>query len=179
MNRIHVITLVALVSLLGAGAALAETDTATQTVTLTVNEVAEIAVTGNVAMTLDNPATPGNDPADQSDSLTRIQYTSVVTGAQTRKITAEITDGAIPGGTHLELGASGETANEGSPLADFDLTVGAAHDLVSSIGSVATGSGASDGLVLDYVWEVDSVIDLDTADSDVLTVTFTLTDDAA
>ena len=178
MHRNVKLSLLALLaSFLVAGAGIAESATTTQTVTLTINEVAEVAVTGNVSMTIDNPGTPGDDPADEMDSSTRIQYTSVVEDTDTRVVTAAITDGLVPSGTHLELNASGETAGEGSPVPILNLDA-TPKNLITGIGSVATGSAGTEGLLLDYVWVVDSVPDLDPLESDLLTVTFTLADAA-
>jgi len=51
------------------GAAIAATSTAQSTVTITFSEVAAIAVSGNPStLTIVSPTTPGNLPADQSDS---------------------------------------------------------------------------------------------------------------
>ena len=91
-----------------------------------------------------------------------------------RKITAKLGVGdAAPAGTSLKLTASGLAANEGTAAAQITLST-TDQDLITAIGSVNTGSAATDGPTMDYVWSIDDVTQLDFGNDTSVTVTFTL-----
>jgi hypothetical protein len=158
----------------------AAADTATQTFDLTVSEICLIDVTGNPAsLTIVAPTTGGETPANPADSSTYAQYTSTVASGLTRKITANWggTDSA-PAGTSLKLLAtpSGGT-NEGSSAGQITVSSTAA-DVVTAIGSCATGTGATDGARLKYTLSVDTMTSLVANETENVTMTLTLTDAA-
>ena len=103
----------------------------------------------------------GNMPVFSSDDSTYAQYTSTVSGAATRKITVQITDGEVPTGCRLKLDASGieDVAGEGVPV-DGGVTIppasGEAVTIINGIKSCATGTGATDGAKLTYSLEIDN-----------------------
>ncbi len=156
----------------------AASDTATQSVTMTVSEIAVLDVTANPGtLTIAAPGTGGETPADPSDNSTYAQYTSTVGAGQSRAITAEIGGGdSTPAGTTLTLGAapSGNT-NEGSTAGTVTLS-STAQNVVTGVGSCATGTGATDGAQLTYTLVIGTMTDLVAGASETATVTLTLTD---
>ena len=93
VNPMKTLTKILLLAAFVAGLAtlaIATTDTATSTVTITFSEISELAVSGNPGiLTIVAPATPGNLPGDQSNALTTMAWTSNVASG-TRKITGSI-----------------------------------------------------------------------------------------
>lgn len=157
------------------GMAMALDDTTTQTMDLNVNEIAVLDDTGDPgALTIVAPATGGQTPADVTDNSTYAQYTSVITTGQTRKLTAQISV-AAPAGTQLTLEASGLSGTEGSAVAKATLGTVSAVDIVTGIGSCATGIGATDGAQLTYGLEVTDVTALVVTSGTAPVVTLTLT----
>lgn len=181
MHRIieRTASLLALLTLALAGSALyAATDTATQSVTMTVNEIAVIDVTGNPGtLTILAPGTGGATPANATDNSTYAQYTSVVASALTRKITANFGGSdATPAGTSLKLTVA-PSGGEGTSAGQKTLT-STAQDVVTAIGSAATGTGGTSGAQLTYELSVDTFASLVAGESKTVTVTLTMTDDA-
>ena len=87
---IKILMLVALVAGL-ATLAIATTDTATSTVTITFNEISQLAVSGPPGtLTIVAPVVAGALPADQTDATTTMAWTSNVDNGKTRKITGNI-----------------------------------------------------------------------------------------
>jgi hypothetical protein len=153
-------------------------DTATQTVQLNVDDICVIDVTGDpAALTIAAPAVGGQTPADATDNSTYAQYTSVVCGATARALTANWGAGdAAPSGCSLDLEVTSLTAGCGSAVVGGITCSGTAQNIVGSIGSCATGTGAADGAQLSYTLTVDDVTQLDSCDDQTVTITLTLTD---
>ena len=176
-NQRNTFFTVALLGLVAAGA-WGATDTATQSVTMTVNEIAVIDVTGNPGtLTIVAPGTGGTTPANPTDNSTYAQYTSTRAGALTRTITAEI--GALdvtPAGTSLKLTAA-PAGGQGTSAGQKTLS-STAQSVVTGIASVATGTGATSGAQLTYELSLDTMGSLVAAESKTVTVTLTLTEDA-
>ena len=175
MHRIAVFFIVFLVGLVGPVLA---ADTATQSVQLNVDEVCVIDVTGDpAALTITAPALGGQTPAGVSDNSTYAQYTSVVCGAAARSLTANWGGAdAAPSGCSLSLEVTGLTAGCGSPVVGGITVSSVAQNIVGSIGSCATGTGATDGAQLTYTLSVSDHTQLDSCDDQAVTVTLTLTD---
>lgn len=161
------------------GVALAATDNTTQSVTMTVNEIAVIDVTGNPAtLTVTAPVAGGDVPQNATDNSTYAQYTSTVASGLTRSITAaRDSSGTAPAGCSLKVVASGISGNEGSAAAQITITT-SAQDIITGIGSCNTGTNATDGAQLTYTLSVDTVTSLVAAESKTATITLTLADDA-
>ena len=159
------------------GTLLAQT-TANHTLTLSVASIARIGVTAGVTLTVDDPGTAGDDPTSDSDNTGRLRYTSTVPSGQSRRITAEwgATD-AAPAGTQLTLTATPGGGKLGSSAGEKVIS-SSAEDIITGVGSCATGSGAGNGAVLDYTLEVTDVGSLIAGDSEDVIVTFTITDAA-
>ena len=154
--------------------------TATQTVTMQVNAICVLAVTGNPStLTVTAPATGGQAPSNGSNTSTYAQYTSTVASGTTRKITAKWESGdAAPAGCALKLTAtpSGGT-NQGTSAGQITVT-STAQDVVTTIRSCVTGTGGSDGAQLSYSLEVSDATALVASESKSATVSLTLTDAA-
>jgi hypothetical protein len=163
--------------LVGLAAAAATT---TQTVTMQVNAICVLAVTGNPStLTVSAPASGGQTPSNPTTSSTYAQYTSTVASATTRKITAKWEAGdAAPAGCSLHLTAtpSGGT-NQGTSAGQITMS-STAQDVVTTIRSCATGTGGSSGAQLSYELSVDTATSLVAGESKSATVTLTLTDAA-
>lgn len=163
---------------IGCAAVVQAANTDAHTVTITVNEIAELNVTtSNVALDVTAPTAAGGSPQGDSDATSYLQYTSTVVSGATRTITAQITSGTVPSGLTLnaEATASGAT-NAGSAVSGGVDLSSTAQTIVSGIGSCATGTGATDGANLTYTLSVDTPSSL-VIGSTTLTVTYTLTDD--
>jgi hypothetical protein len=175
--RVFFILLFAVACLILVGAVLAA-DTATQTVQLNVDEICVIDVTGDpAALTIAAPAVGGQTPADATDNSTYAQYTSVVCGTAARALTANWAAGdAAPSGCELSLEVTSLTAGCGSAVVGGITVSGTAQNIVGSIGSCATGTGASDGAQLTYTLSVTDNSQLDSCDDQTVTITLTLTD---
>lgn len=163
------IQIVALVAgLFAGGMATAATDTATQTMSLGVQEVAVVTASGNPGDLLLAGAADGTY-APVVENTTTLSYASTVATTNVRKITAAMTTGAAPAGTKLVLVASpaaGQgTASTGVTFVNA-LDTG---DLITGIGSVnASGVG------LEYTLSVTDYSALTVA-TGAVEITFTLT----
>ena len=172
-QKIKTTLFVLLVIGLVASAGHAATASDTQVVTLNIDEVAELTAGAGFTLTIVGSGTPGAAPANPTNSATNLQYTSIV-DIGTRKISAKLGTGdAAPAGTSLKLTASGLAASEGTAAVQITLST-TAQDLITLIGSVNTGSAATDGPAMDYVWSIDDVTLLDFGNDTSVTVTFTL-----
>lgn len=172
--------------LLGVGCALAlaafveGAATTTQTITMQVNSICVLAVTGNPStLIVSAPASGGQTPSNPSSNTTYAQYTSTVPASQTRLLTAAWgSSDAAPAGCSLKLSAtpSGGT-NQGSTAGQVTLS-STAQSIVTAIKSCATGTAATNGAQLTYTLSVDTLTSLVAGDSKTATVTLTLTDAA-
>lgn len=153
-------------------------DTATQTVQMNVNDICVIDVTGNPgALTIAAPTTGGQTPPDDSDNTTYAQYTSVVSGATARTVTAAWGGSdAAPAGCSLALEVTVLTAGCGSRAVGGITVSSTPQNIITAIGSCATGTAGTDGGQLTYTLGVDDVTLLDASDDQSVTVTLTLTD---
>jgi hypothetical protein len=176
MKTVYIL-FVAVLCLIVAGAVMGA-DTATQTVQLNVDDICLIDVTGDpAALTIGAPGVGGQTPPDATDNSTYAQYTSVVCGAAVRSLTAQWGAGdAAPSGTELSLEVTALTAGCGSAVGGGVTMNGTAQPIVTTIGSCATGTGATDGAQLTYTLSVTDDTQLDSCDDQTVTITLTLTD---
>lgn len=187
MKKLLVLFCVAALVAQGAGTALALTDTATHDITITVDEVAMLALDDNSALsfTVSAPAVAG-DPfvvTEPGDVTKYLQFTSIVTATTTRKITAQLGT-ALPAGIFINVAATdaaGGCGTLGTAVASTALSTTDA-DVVAGIGSGYTGSAAdSDGVQLVYSISAINCGDAGTVFENpgtTVTVTYTLTEDA-
>ena len=136
----------------------AQSNTATQNVSINVAEIAVIAVSGNISMTI-NAATAGQAP----DAATASSSYNVTTNGTDKKITAEL-DQKMPKG--LTLNAT-MAAPEGAESEGKQALSDKAVNLVTGITQVR-----GTGLSLNY--EAVATVDAD-PDSYTRTVTYTIT----
>jgi len=172
--------LMGVVSALGIVGFISAATTVNQTVTMQVNAICVLAVTGNPStLTVSAPASGGQTPTNPSSSATYAQYTSTVPASQSRKLTAAWgASDAAPAGCSLKLSAtpSGGT-NQGATAGQITLSA-TAQDIVTTIKSCATGTSASNGAQLTYTLSVDTLTSLVASESKTATITLTLTDAA-
>lgn len=140
------------------GASYAQSNVATQQVSINVAEIAVIAVQGNISMTI-NAATAGQAP----DAATASGTYAVTTNGTQKKITAEL-DSNMPSG--LTLSAT-MAAPSGASSAGKKALSSSAVDLVTNVTKVR-GSGLS----LNY--EAVATVEADVANT-TRTVTYTIT----
>ena len=172
--------LVGVVSALGIAGFVFGVSTANQTVTMQVNAICLVAVTGNPStLSVSAPAAGGQTPVSGSSTATYAQYTSTVASGTNRKITAAWGGSdAAPAGCALKLTAtpSGGT-NQGTSAGQITMS-STAQDAVTTIGSCVTGTGGSNGAQLSYSLEVSDATALVAGESKSATITLTLTDAA-
>ena len=158
-------------------------DTLTQDVSVNVNNVAQMAITGLgiPAFIVGTANTPGGSPSVIKDPYDRyLQYTSIVPNGETRAIQAQLTNAAPTGmGIRLSTNATNGTGAVGvaqytSPGASAALLSTTPVDMVTGIGTGYTGDGATDGLLLNYEFLMTSDLDQIKSGSYVMEVTFTL-----
>jgi len=179
------LSLIALSSLLlmPGGVVAQVSDTATHDVTITVSEIAELRILGDAAPSFTinetGPITAGAAPAISDDTGDRyLQYTSVVSGVQTRKITAGLSANA-PAGLTLNLKpaesvAAGNQGSTGSRASETIALTTTAADVITTIGSGYTGTGELNGWKFNYELLIADVA-LVRAVNPTITVTYTLT----
>ncbi|MBN2440215.1 MAG: hypothetical protein JXJ04_02685 [Spirochaetales bacterium] len=159
----------------------AASDTATHDVTMNVNEVVLIDVnnTGTLTLNTTAPANGGEDVTGETDSTSKLlQYTSLVGAGTTRNISVSWSgdlDGACPAGTHLEAEAITVPGGCGSAVGGGVTVSAVDQNIITTIGSCATGTGAS-GAQMEYRFVVDTVSSLVVGDTTSVRLVFTLTD---
>ena len=155
------------------------TDTATHDVTMQVLEIVLIDLnnTSSITLTTNAPALGGETPLGDTDTTKLLQYTSLVASGTTRNITVNWggTD-AAPAGTSLKVEATSIPAGCGTAAAQVTIS-DVATNLVTAIGSCATGTGAN-GTQLTYTFSLDNINSLEVGDNTTVTLTYTLTDGA-
>ncbi|MBU1013435.1 MAG: hypothetical protein KKG99_10550 [Bacteroidetes bacterium] len=153
-------------------------------ITMGLPEVALLATTsGGVNLTLSAATVAGEAVQSSiSDSSAYVQFSSVISDAAPRTLSAKFT-GTLPGGTTLTARVLNPNANAvgtvGTPVAtDVTLTTSDAT-LVSNIGSCYSGTAADDGYRMKYTWGLDNpsanYADIRATASASLIVTLTLT----
>lgn len=169
--------LTVIVAVLSAVGLASAQSTANQTVTMQVNAIGVLRVTGNpAALVVSAPASGGLVPDNPQNNSTYAQYTSTVPSGQTRRLTAHwgASDEA-PAGCSLKLTATTPGGNQGSSAGQITLSA-TAQNVVTGIRSCATGQGPTSGAQLTYVLSVDDVELLVAGETKTATVTLTLTD---
>lgn len=174
---------------LGAAAA---SDSATHDVTITVTEVAELAIVGaDVSFTVGaaTPQTAGAAPeiVPTNAGAKYLQYTSLVPSGQTRKITVSRSNN-LPAALTLRLqvtlpgdnktGATGSAGAFSAATALTAITGTATQDAVTAIGSGWTGTAGTDGANLTYSLIFTAGDNSFVTSNDPVVVTYTLTTSA-
>lgn len=158
-------------------------DTLNQDVTIAIQDVAQLALVGSGTQTfiLDIALTPGGAPTIAKDINDRyLQFTSITPADETRAIQAQLT---APAPTGLALRLSTSASSGTGAVGTSQHTAGGAGGvvltttpttMVSGIGTGYTGSGATDGLLLDYYLSMTEDFDQVHTGTHNLDVTFTL-----
>jgi hypothetical protein len=136
----------------------ADTNISSTTITLGVPEVALLkANAGVINLTLAHQDAGMSVETSKSDSTARLLISSVVTSSA-RTLSAKISNGSTPAGTHLNLVALPPNANFvgtsgtlGSPIT-LDATD---RPVITGIGSCYSGTGAYDGFPLKFTFALD------------------------
>jgi hypothetical protein len=152
--------------------------TATQTVTMQIAAISVLGTTGNpAALVVSAPAQGGATPANPSSNTTYAQYTSTVAAGVTRRLQANWgASDAAPAGCSLQLTAT-PAVLPGQGTGSGAVTISStATNIVTAIGSCATGTGATNGAQLGYVLLINSMTSLVAGDNHTVTITLTLTD---
>jgi len=167
-----------------------DTNTDAHDVVIGIPEVALLDIESGSGTSINlTPAAPseaGNAISFSSTTNTSLwlNYSSIIgsTTEPTRKVTAAITSGTVPGGMLLKVlaaaDAGGGDGTMGTSAGQLTLS-GTAQDLVTGIGSCYTGNGTSNGHQLTYTLLLNPVAgsyaNLDFDDANTLSVTYTLT----
>jgi len=177
MKALKVLLAGAVLALGLAGLTFAQT-TQNQTVTMQISAISALGVTGNPAtLTVSAPALGGDLPANPSASATYAQYTSTVASGVTRRLQANwgVADAAPAGCSLLLTATPAAQPNQGSGAGQITMS-STATDVVTGIGSCATGRNATNGAQLAYVLSISDMTALVAGDNHTVTITLTLTD---
>jgi hypothetical protein len=161
--------------------AISDDDTATDALTMTVDEIAVLDVSGTLStLTVTAPDGGGEEPIGDTDANTYLQYTSTVESGDERSVSAELTtDEHAPSGCLLQLRATiGSGDGEGTSAGIKTITSTSAQTIITGITSCATGTGLTSGARLTYTLVVDDPTELVANETEIVTVLFTLTDPA-
>lgn len=139
MNKYYAITLGTL--FFSCNASLAATNVATQTVTFSIDPIAEISVSGDPAPLTTTSATAGSNPSDAMETST---FYAVTTNGSSEKVTVAI-DSPMPTGTMLCINATPPTG--ATSMGDVDLST-SNQNLITGISKVAQAN-----LQITYLFE--------------------------
>lgn len=150
-----------------AGVALGASDTATHDVTVTLNEIVELEVTGgNITLTFSAPADPGDLPAAVTDGTTcALDWTSSVS-IGSRAITAALSS-AYTTGIVLKVTVTAPAGTNGSAAPQVTLSA-----VAQNVFTGVTSENCS-GATLTYEASLTQMVDVT---SETKTITYTLTD---
>jgi len=158
----------------------ADTNTATHGVTITMQDIALVALNNTTALTVSiAPTSAGSAPTvgTITNNDKYLRYTSV-TSSTTRRITVQLNAGdVLPAGISIHLQADAPTGGLGilgTGTSDVSIGVGA-QSLITGIRSGWTGIGATSGSKLTYNLGVDPAT-LGETDTTTVTVKFTIAD---
>lgn len=162
-----------IVMLVLASSAFAQTDAHNVTVTLGAFGLIRLSDGSNITITIDqnDVATEGAQPSAETDATQYLQYT--ICAAADQEITAGL-DSDMPVGVTLAavavVGGAAGAGDRGTADAGGNLS-STAIDIVSSIGTCYTGTGATDGANVTYTATTDGTV---APASIVRTVTYTI-----
>lgn len=154
--------MVLVLGIFGASSLVMGANTATQTVTLEVQAIDEISVSGNPGPLVVSTATAGSQPDQVTDTSTTY---SITTNGTNKKITGAI-DTAVPAGVTLQVNLAAPTG--ATSLNDVTLSITAA-DLVTGISQVAESA-------LTVTYKLSATVTAGVIVSTSKTVTFTIAD---
>ncbi|MBI1306514.1 MAG: hypothetical protein GC181_07865 [Bacteroidetes bacterium] len=163
-----------------------------QNVQIDIPEVAimdlEAASGTSIVLNIDAPEDAGDPVSFEHavDSSIWINYSSIRGSANepSRKITAKIISGTVPGGMRLKVSASNDVGQGGGDMGvntGEHILNGNSKNIIRNIRSCYTGDGAGKGHYLKYVLELkpgnNKYRQLDFDDATTLTILYTITDE--
>jgi len=171
MRRIVVLSaMVTAMLLVLCGTGVSLTDTATQTVTITVEEIAVLAASGDPATLTLVPPAGGSLPTPVTNALTSLDWTSNVASGNTRTITAQL-DADFSGTIVLKATLAAPGGTNGATNNQRTLSSGSAELMFTGI----TNENCT-GATITYEASLSAMMAPVTDESH--TVTWTLTEDA-
>lgn len=133
-------------------------NTATTTITLGVTEVALLSVNDGVINIQLNQRDAGMSvETSKSDSTARLLISSVISSSP-RTLTAKISAGSIPAGSHLDLVTLQPNSNFIGTMGSFAAPItldGTDKTFVTDITTCYSGTGATDGYPLRFTYGID------------------------
>ncbi|RPJ03886.1 MAG: hypothetical protein EHM28_14450 [Spirochaetaceae bacterium] len=147
--------------------------TISHAVSMRVNGISIIGLnsTAPVELAVNVPASGGMNAVGSTDSSKRLQYTSILERGMSRRITVNMNSGAqTPSGTGLYLEAIGVPGSCGTAARQVRLS-DEPQNLITDIGSGRTGS---EGVMLQYNFEIDAFESLVIGESQTVAVIFTM-----
>jgi len=137
-----------------------ESNSATATVVLGVSEVSLIKTSAAVInLQLKQQNAGMSVEASASDSTARLLISSVISTSQNRTLSARISMGTVPAGTHIELSALQPNANfagEPGKLMSPTTLDGTDRPIITDIATCYSGTSATDGYMLRFNYALDN-----------------------
>lgn len=137
---------------------------------------------GGINLTFEQPVEAGQPTVTTSatDNSKWLNYTSANSSNNSRKITVQISSGATPAGTVIDLKASAYSGSGagvclGIPGSTIQLT-GNVQDLITNISSCYTGDGERNGHNLTYTFRITDYIAIKTVIGGTMVINYTLID---
>lgn len=134
-------------------------NSASTTVVLGVSEVSLIKTSADIInLQLKQQDAGMAVESSASDSTARLLISSVISTAQNRILSAKITAGTVPTGTHLELSALQPNANfagEAGKLMPPTTLDGTDRPIITDIATCYSGTSATDGYMLKFNYALD------------------------
>lgn len=135
------------------------TNSSSTTITLGISEVSLIKASADIINLQLNQQDAGlSVEASASDSTARLLMSSVISSSMTRTLSAKITAGTVPPGTHLELSALQPNSNFAGDAGTFISPTtldGTDRPIITNIASCYSGKGPADGYPLKFSYALD------------------------
>jgi len=141
------------------GTTTSATNSSSTTITLGITEVSLLKASADIINLQLNQQDAGlSIESSASDSTARLLMSSVISTSMTRTLSAKITAGTVPPGTHLELSAlqpNSNFAGETGTLIIPTTLDGTDRPIITNIASCYSGRGAADGYPLKFSYTLD------------------------
>lgn len=134
---------------------------ASQTVTYSLPAMRIIDIEGTApTLTFAVPIEAGTAIGAVTNNTSWINYTSIIAGEETNKVSVILSGTAVPAGTTLKVVAAAHAGTGdgtyGTPTSSAVTLSTTARDLITAIGSCYTGTGNENGHQLTYIWSVNA-----------------------
>ena len=135
------------------------TNSSSTTITLGITEVSLVKTSADLVNLQLNQQDAGlSVEVSASDSTARLLMSSVISSSMTRTLSAKITAGTVPPGTHLELSVLQPNSNFAGETGVFIAPTtldGTDRPIITNIASCYSGKGAADGYPLKFSYALD------------------------